>query len=635
MSDKQLQAQRIIEERKRLLAEKVKQQQEQQRLEAERQAAEKKKKELEKWRKLKGLEDKPKKKKVDVAIATEEAPAPLPEVLKAEAGEDLQKKEAGLPTIERAESDWNPLELTYSTEVMQGYCSKPEDFEDPVDELNRICEDSINSRAFVREDEVSSDDSAAFEREADDYVEDFESLSDSLEEDAEPVRRVNTKPNLLTESLQFDIQSEMDRIQTFEKAKQAEQSKYKETVLQRLLHNFDKLGEDPGNAETPTMEPDSPVHKHTVEARSVDTGSSFESDVNARALSDESAEASESSDFERAEEDLQPVNTCMLTQMETEWEARETATFQPVQESAAFSVRASANFAAVKASREFKNVKSSVEHPDVKVSANFPGINSTSKFSDIKEPAFPVVKASADYIEEPPLNEAEVFKHYEYHDVEPEEAYSPETISEPKGAFLMVGEENSDDRYERARKKKLQLLAERRLGRKQSKEHTPEMVLETPTRREPQKAPAIPVEECKSVKREDLSEKYRRHKKLPQLVYQKPSNRKLIQNAITQVCCAGAPNTLLREEVLKALESKPSALNFIIVFKGNLGRRDLKALYELEEDSVRKVFGPANCPETLTPSDVKSYFRYDSGAKEFKLLQCRSFSINTDAVVLA
>ena len=31
---------------------------------------------------------------------------------------------------------------------------------------------------------------------------------------------------------------------------------------------------------------------------------------------------------------------------------------------------------------------------------------------------------------------------------------------------------------------------------------------------------------------------------------------------------------------------------------------------------------------------VKIYFRYDSGAREFKVLQCKDFIIGTDAVVL-
>jgi hypothetical protein len=497
MSDKQLQAQRIIEERKRLLAERVKQQQEQQRLEAERLAADKKKKDLDRWRKLKGLQDKPVRKKV----AVDEAPAPLPEVVEAATVEALNDPVD--VQIERAESvgsEFNPLDLAYSVDLPKGFTGQAFALEDPIDELNKLC-DSLNTRA-VASDKASDD---SFEREVEeDYDEDFEGLSDSLEEDAQP----DDKPSLLTESLQFDIEAEILRIQAFERARQAETSKYKESIKQQLLHGFDHLEET-----TPSLAPDSPVlsTKVGLQVKEVDSGSSFEADVNAR----ESPDSSSSSDFERAKS---PEN-CWMTQ----WEGHETASFPTV--------------------------------------------------------------------EEP--------------------AQAVETV-------LVVGD--THEAFESARKRKLKLLAERRQARREAKD------LETPTRREGK---------MEEVKREDLSEKYRRHKKLPQLVYQKPSNRKLVQNAIAKVCCAGAANTPLREEALRLLESRPDVLNFIIVFKGNLGRKDLRALYELEEDGTgRKVFGPSSCPDVLEASDVKMFYRYDSGAKEFKLLQCKSFSINTDAVVL-
>lgn len=578
MSEKQLQAQRIIEERKRILAAKVKQQQEQQRLEAERLAAEKKRKELEKWRKLKGFEDKPKKIKKQVTVSSEDTPAPL-HVGKEQP--DEAPDEAGVGLLERAESDMNPLELAYSVDLSVAYSSKPEVFEDPVDELNRICEDSLNSRLYAPF-EASSDESAAFERDeevlsggSDEYAEDFESLNDSLEEEPRLDKRVAIKPSLLTESLQFDIASEMNRIQAFEKARNAELLKNKDTVRQRLLHNLEAFEGLTEPVKTPILEPDSPVRISVgniqikeVDTGGSDTGSSFESDVNARATSDAEDPSSSSSEFERAE--AESVANCMITQLDDEWDSRETATF-----------------------------------PGIKASSN-------------------------EFVEALPISEdAEVLMSPAFTERQ------PMVLAEPKAAFLLVGEEEGmDDKYERARKKKLQLLAERRLARKQPQEHSPDLVLETPTRREASKAAPQIVEECKSVKRDDLSEKYKRHKKLPQLVYQKPSNRKLVQNAITKVCCAGAANSQLRDEALKALESRPDALNFIIVFKGNLGRKDLRALYELSEGAVHKVFGPSNCPEEIVAADVKSFFRYDSGAKEFKMLQCKSFSINTDAVVL-
>lgn len=130
--------------------------------------------------------------------------------------------------------------------------------------------------------------------------------------------------------------------------------------------------------------------------------------------------------------------------------------------------------------------------------------------------------------------------------------------------------------------------------------------------------------------------KYRRHKNLPKLVYSKPSNRKLIKNAIIQVCLAGEAYKSQREEVLKLIDESGDVGNFIIVFRGELGRQDLKALYEYDSatEVVRKLYGPGMWPEVLEPGVVHSYYRYDSGAKEFRQLQCHGFSIATDAVVL-
>ena len=130
--------------------------------------------------------------------------------------------------------------------------------------------------------------------------------------------------------------------------------------------------------------------------------------------------------------------------------------------------------------------------------------------------------------------------------------------------------------------------------------------------------------------------KYRRHKNLPKLVFSKPSNRKLIKNAILQVCLAGEAYKLQREEVIKVIDENAEVCNFVIVFRGELGRQDLKALYEFDAatEEVRKLYGPGIWPDVIDASHVHSYYRYDSGSKEFRQLQCRTFSIATDAVVL-
>jgi len=152
----------------------------------------------------------------------------------------------------------------------------------------------------------------------------------------------------------------------------------------------------------------------------------------------------------------------------------------------------------------------------------------------------------------------------------------------------------------------------------------------------PRPAPRSPPGEEEAKGKAVDEAKYRRHKNLPKLVYSKPSNRKLIKNAVLQVCLAGEAYKLQREEVLKLIEDHSDVCNFVIVFRGELGRQDLKALYEYDSttEAVRKLYGPGMWPDVLEPALVHSYYRYDSGAKEFRLLQCHGFSISTDAVVL-
>ena len=137
-------------------------------------------------------------------------------------------------------------------------------------------------------------------------------------------------------------------------------------------------------------------------------------------------------------------------------------------------------------------------------------------------------------------------------------------------------------------------------------------------------------EEVKSV-----GDKYKRHKNLPNLVFNKPSNRKIVKNAVSQVCLAGEPNRVHREEVLSLIERLVDVNYFIIVFSDSI-RRDVRGLYSHEPNTgeVSKVLGPAYLPDLLDASWVTSFFRYDSGAKEFKLLQCRDFIVATDAVCI-
>lgn len=116
----------------------------------------------------------------------------------------------------------------------------------------------------------------------------------------------------------------------------------------------------------------------------------------------------------------------------------------------------------------------------------------------------------------------------------------------------------------------------------------------------------------------------------------KPNNHKLIKNAIITICLAGEANKKVREEVLSIISSHKSPLNFVIAFKGTLGRHELGALYEHDPVAgyLQKLYGPRVYPEQVTATLVQSCYCYDSSAREFRHFQNRRFAYGMDAVSL-
>lgn len=122
-------------------------------------------------------------------------------------------------------------------------------------------------------------------------------------------------------------------------------------------------------------------------------------------------------------------------------------------------------------------------------------------------------------------------------------------------------------------------------------------------------------------------------------MFTKNSNKKILKNAI-MVCLAGESNKAEREQVLKVLEETDYTY-YIIMFRGNLGRQDFRALYCHEGNSsqiggqVFKIHGPPNIPDVLEDKMIDKFFRYESGAKQFKEIPgIKSFTLTTDAVNL-
>lgn len=57
--------------------------------------------------------------------------------------------------------------------------------------------------------------------------------------------------------------------------------------------------------------------------------------------------------------------------------------------------------------------------------------------------------------------------------------------------------------------------------------------------------------------------------------------------------------------------------------------------YENNNEQIKRVYANGNAPATIDANMVENYFRYNSGAKEFKPIQGnKSFSRAVDAVSL-
>lgn len=121
-------------------------------------------------------------------------------------------------------------------------------------------------------------------------------------------------------------------------------------------------------------------------------------------------------------------------------------------------------------------------------------------------------------------------------------------------------------------------------------------------------------------------------------VFSKPCNHQLMKNAIATLCLAGEPNKRRRAEALDALATIDNTKNAIVLFKEAAGtRQDFKALYSYteEEGVLRLVHGGKDAPGVIEREMVYDFYKYDSGAKEFRRIPGnKSFSIAVDAVSL-
>lgn len=103
-------------------------------------------------------------------------------------------------------------------------------------------------------------------------------------------------------------------------------------------------------------------------------------------------------------------------------------------------------------------------------------------------------------------------------------------------------------------------------------------------------------------------------------------------NAITYVCFPRELNRKDRERLIDVLDSSEHEF-FVFLFK-EYSRKIIKGIYILDSSQTRleRIYGD-KAPLEVTVDEVKEFYRFDSGSREFKKVDgCRSFSFIIHAI---
>ena len=124
---------------------------------------------------------------------------------------------------------------------------------------------------------------------------------------------------------------------------------------------------------------------------------------------------------------------------------------------------------------------------------------------------------------------------------------------------------------------------------------------------------------------------------MPKKAFAKINNTKIVKNALLNVSLPGEMGRREREEVNALIDESNGVCNFIVLFKGVLGRTDYRALYRFDEveGMGTKMHGAASAPETIRAEMVANFYKYNSGSKEYMQMgQQRHLTSTTDGVSL-
>ena len=126
------------------------------------------------------------------------------------------------------------------------------------------------------------------------------------------------------------------------------------------------------------------------------------------------------------------------------------------------------------------------------------------------------------------------------------------------------------------------------------------------------------------------------NKKVKNVHYSKMSNKKIIKKAINEVCLAGNSNKEYRDKINEILD-KCEFENYIILFRGNYGRFDIKAIYtyDIQNKSIEILTCIGNAPNFIDSSMIATFYKYNISSNQFKELRgTKEFSCIVDGVCL-
>ena len=126
------------------------------------------------------------------------------------------------------------------------------------------------------------------------------------------------------------------------------------------------------------------------------------------------------------------------------------------------------------------------------------------------------------------------------------------------------------------------------------------------------------------------------NKKVKNVHYSKMSNKKIIKKAINEVCLAGNTNKEYRDKINEIID-KCEYENYIILFRGNYGRFDIKAIYtyDIQNKNIELLTCIGNAPNFIDSSMVATFYKYNISANQFKELRgTKEFSCIVDGVCL-